>query len=64
LQFAAVGRGDVHVDHLDDCEFLEQAARGQAWRQFFQAMANGDMKTIGEKGDEDVGVDALRFLVI
>ena len=39
LQFAAVGGGDVNVDHLNGGEFLERAARGQARRQRFQAAA-------------------------
>ena len=37
LQFAAVGGGDVNVDHLNGGEFLEHAARGQARRERFQA---------------------------
>jgi hypothetical protein len=64
LQLAAVGSGDVDVDHLNGGEFLEQTARGQARRQSLQAMANGDVETIGEKGDEDVSFDALRLLVM
>ncbi len=54
LQFAAVGSGDENVDHLNGCEFLEHAARGQARREPFQAAAEGDVQTIGEEGDEDV----------
>ena len=64
LQFAAVGGGDVNVDHLNGGEFLERAARGQARRQRFQAAAEGDVQTIGEKGDEDVRLDAPLLLMV
>ena len=64
LQFAAVGGGDVHVDHLNGGEFIEQAARGQARRQSLQTMADGDVEAIGEEGDEEVGLDALGLLVM
>jgi hypothetical protein len=36
-QFAAVGGRDVHVNHLNGREFLEQAARRQPGRQSLQA---------------------------
>jgi len=64
VRFAAVGGGDVHVDHLNGGEFFEQATRGQTRRQSFQTMADGDVEAVGEEGDEDVGFDALRLLMV
>ena len=64
LQFAAVGSGDVDVDHLNGGEFLEQLRGVRPGRQRFQAAAEGDVQTIGEKGDEDVRLDAPGLLMV
>ena len=64
LQFAPVGGGDANVDHLNGGEFVEQTARGQAGGERFQAAAESDVQTIGEKGDEDVRLDAPGLLMV
>ena len=62
-QLAAIGGGQVHVDHLHGGELFEHAARRQPRRQRMQAAAKGDVQAIGQKGDEDVGLDARLELV-
>ena len=60
---AAVGGGQMHVDHLQGGELLERATRGQAWGEVVQAAGQGDLQAIGEEGDEDVGFDTLLVLM-
>ena len=63
-QFATVGGRDVHVNHLNSREFLEQAARGQTRRQSLQAKADGDVQAISQERDEDMRLDTLRVLMM
>ena len=62
-QLAAIGGWQMQVDHLYRGELLEHAARGQPRRQGVQAPGERHVQAIGQKGDEDVGLDARRELV-
>ena len=62
-QFAPIGRWQINVDHLHGREFLEHAARGEAWRERLQLLAERDVQAVGEEGDKDVRFDAPLFLV-
>ena len=63
-QGAAIGGGQVHVEHLDGGELIEDGARGQAGGKRAEARAQGDMQAVGEESDEDVRFDAAFELVI
>ena len=62
-QLAAVGGRQVHVDHLHRGKLLQHAARREPRRQRVQAPRQRDVQTIGQKGNEDVGLDAGLELV-
>ena len=62
-QLAAIGGGQVHVDHLHSGELLEHATRRQSGRQRKQATAKGDVQAIRQEGDENVGLDTRLELV-
>jgi hypothetical protein len=47
--YAAVGRGQVHINQLDGGKFLESAARGQPGRQRMKATLQGDLPQILQK---------------
>jgi hypothetical protein len=49
----------MDVDHLDGGEFIERGAGGQSRGQGMESAREGDLKAIGEEGDEDMGLDAL-----
>jgi hypothetical protein len=53
----------MDVDHLDGGKLLDGAARAQPWRQRMQAALQCDVRTIGQEGDEDMGLDPT-FLVM
>lgn len=57
-EFASVRRRDVRVDHLDSGKLLQHLAR----RQVFQSMTELDVQILGEKGDEDMRLDAVFML--
>ena len=44
-------------------EFLEHAARGEAWGERFELLAERDVQAISEERDKDVRFDAPLFLV-
>jgi hypothetical protein len=53
-QSAAIGGGQVHVQHPDGGELVEDGARGQAGGKRAKPRARGDMQAVGEESDEDV----------
>ena len=57
-QFAPVGGGDGHVEHLDLVEPLQHAARTQACSRLLVVLLEGDVEAVGEEADEDVSLDA------
>ena len=62
-QLAPIGGGHVYIDHLDGGELLEHAARGEAWGERFELLAERDVQAVGEERDEDVRFDAPLLLV-
>src|SRR6266849_5659502 len=60
---APVGGRQMNVDHLDGGKFFERAARSQSGRQGIQTTGQGDLHAVGQKGDEDVGLDPLLVLM-
>ena len=62
-KFPAVGGRQMDIDHLDGSKFLQDAPSSQARSQAVQAMLQGDIKTIGEEGDEDMGLDPAFILM-
>jgi len=60
---APVGGRQVNIDHLDGGEFFERTARGQPGRQGVKSTGQGDLHAVGQKGDEDVGLDPLLVLM-
>ena len=62
-EFAAVCGREMDVDHLDRGELLDSAAGAQPRRQRMQAALQRDVRTIGQEGDKDMGLDPA-FLVM
>ena len=62
-QLASVSGRHMDVDHLDGGKLLDGAARAQPRRQRMQAALQCDVRTIGQEGDEDMGLDPP-FLVM
>ena len=63
-QCAAIGGREVDVEHLDGGELVEHGPRSEARCQRLELGAQGDVKAIGQEGDEDVRFDAVLKLVI
>src|SRR5204863_9319782 len=63
-QRAAVGGGEVNVEHLDGGELVEHRPRGETGSQRPEPGAQRDVQAISQERDEDVGLDALDELVI
>jgi hypothetical protein len=47
-QSAAIGGGQVHVEHLDGSELVEDGARGQAGGKRAEPRSQGDMQAVGD----------------
>ena len=62
-QLPPVGGRQVNIDHLDGCELLKRAPRGQPWCQRMEAALQRDLQTIGQERDEDMGFDPALLLV-
>jgi hypothetical protein len=54
----------VDVEHLDAGELFEHGPRGEAGSQRLELGAQGDVKAVGEKRDEDVCLDAMLKLMM
>ena len=63
-QGAAIGGGEMHIEHLDGGELLEHGARRESRRQWLEPRAQRDVQAIGHEGDKDVGLDAAFELVV
>lgn len=61
---AAVGGGQVDVEHLHGGELFEHGARGQPAGGAFEPGLEGHLQAVGEEGYEDVGMDAAFELVV
>ena len=60
---AAVGGGQMNVDHLNGGKFFQRAACCESRRERVQPARQGDQQGVGEEGDEDVRFDASFVLV-
>ena len=56
---ASVGRGEVHVGHLDGRKFLERASRREAGGALAEPRFEGDLHRVGEERDHDVGFEPV-----
>jgi hypothetical protein len=54
----------MHIDHLQTGELLQHRSRCQSRRQSAQAMFQRDLQTVGDKRNEDVGIDTIVAQVI
>src|SRR5258708_10846852 len=63
-QGAAIGGREVDIEHLDGSEFVEHGARREAAGQGLEPGAKGDVQTVSQEGNEDVGLDALLQLMV
>ena len=63
-QGAAVGGGEVNVEHLESRELLEERAWGQAGGFLAKLVPPGGVEAEGEEGDEDMGLDAMLELMM
>ena len=58
-EFASVGGRQMDVDHLQGGEFLQGAARCEAWGEAVQPSRQRDLQAVSEEGDEDMRLDPL-----
>ena len=61
---AAVTGGEADIDHLNRGEFFEDGAWCEAGSIGHRAILQCHLQTIGQKGDENVRIDAIFLLVI
>ena len=59
----AIGGGQMHVDHLDGGEGLDDGARGKPAGARAGEVLQGDQQAVGDEGDEDVRLDAFFALM-
>ena len=63
-QFSSVSSRSVHVNHLHGGKLIEHGTRRKPRRQRFQSATESGMQAVGEKGDENVRLDArLEFVI-
>jgi len=63
-QGAAVGGGEMHVEHLHGGELVKHGPGGETGGERLESCAQRDVQTVGQEGDEDVRLDALLELVV
>ena len=61
---AAIGSRQMHVDHLNGAELLQNRSRGQPRRQITQSAPQGYLHGVGDEGHKDVRLDAKHLLVV
>lgn len=62
-QFAAIGGGQLHIEHLPGAEFLQNRTWYQFGCQIAQSAAECHVEAIRQERDEDVRFDALHILM-
>lgn len=62
--FASIGGGQMDIEHLHGGELFEDRAWGESAGPGFEAGLEGDLKTVGQEGDKDVGFDPFLTLVV
>ena len=63
-QGAAVGRGQIHIDHLQGGELFQHGTWCQSRGQRTGALFQGDLQAIGHEGDQDMRFHTPVFLVV
>jgi hypothetical protein len=61
---SAIGRRQMDVNHLEGGEFLQDGAWREPRREGTQPVPQGDLQTVGEKGHENMRLDAIVALAI
>ena len=56
-EMPAIGRRQMHIDHLEGGERLQDGARGQAGGVRPSQVLQGDVQAIGDERDEEVRLD-------
>lgn len=62
--FASIGGGQMDIEHLQGGELFEDRAWGESAGPGFEAGLEGDLKAVGQEGDNDVGFDTFLTLVV
>ena len=62
-ELSTVGGRKVHIEHLNGGGLVEHCPRGKSRRQGAQSGAQSHLQAISDKGDENVGLDAMLELV-
>ena len=62
-QFAAIGGGQMHIEHLHGAEFLQDRTWRQSVYQIAQSAPERHVEAIRQERDEDVCFDALNILM-
>ena len=60
---ATITGGQINVDHLHGAELLKHCTGSESGSQVSQAAPQGDMKTVGDKGDKDVCLNSMGKLM-
>src|SRR5271157_2091290 len=63
-QGAAVGGGEMDVEHLDRCKLVEHSSRREAGRQRLEPCTQRDVQAVGQEGDEYMRLDAVLELMM
>ena len=58
-QLATIGRGKLHVQHLDGGKLVEHSPRCQPASQWPQTGTQRDVQTVGDERDKDVRLDPM-----
>ena len=62
-QSAAVGRWEVHIEHLDAGKLVQNGTWGQAGGERAQPGSQGHVQAVGHEGDKDMRLDPTLELV-
>jgi hypothetical protein len=62
-QSPAVGRWEVHIEHLDGGKLVQNGTWGQAGGERTQPGSQGHVQAVGHEGDKDMRLDPTLELV-
>ena len=61
---APIGGGQMHIEHLDRSELLEDRASRESGSQIAQPARQGDLEAVCQEGDEDMSFDSFLGLMV
>ncbi len=61
---ATISGRQMHIDHLQGGELLQNSPRCQSRRQGAQPMFQRDLQAVSDKRNEDVGIDTILALMV